>query len=557
MSSKGKLVCVDDYEQEASHKLPKMSLDYYSSGADDQWTLRENRLAFKRYTIIPRMLRDVTCIDLSTTVFGRSVSFPIGVAPTAMQKLAHEDGEIGNAKAASRLGTVFILSTISTTSIEDVAQSIPHGVKWFQLYIYKNRDITLELVRRAEEAGFEALVLTVDAPHFGKRRGDIRNNFQLPSHLRMANFQGLSSEGKLVCVDDYEQEASHKLPKMSLDYYSSGADDQWTLRENRLAFKRYTIIPRMLRDVTCIDLSTTVFGRTVSFPIGVAPTAMQKLAHEDGEIGNAKAASRLGTVFILSTISTTSIEDVAQSIPHGVKWFQLYIYKNRDITLELVRRAEEAGFEALVLTVDAPHFGKRRGDIRNNFQLPSHLRMANFQGLSSEVKGVGGSGINQYVSSLFDQSLTWKDIWWLKQATTLPLVLKGILSAEDARIAVEEYHVDGIIVSNHGARQLDGVPAPVDVLSDVCKVVGRKCSVFMDGGVRTGTDVFKALALGAQMVFVGRAMLWGLAVGGEKGAVEVLQILRDELRLAMALAGCSKLSDVNENLVKRAQSSKL
>jgi len=244
---------------------------------------------------------------------------------------------------------------------------------------------------------------------------------------------------------------------------------------------------------------------------------------------------------------------VAEAAPKGIKWFQLYIYNDRNVTVNLIRRAERAGFKALVLTIDAPFFGDRRADLRNKFSLPSHLRFANFQGdLSKRINTAEtGSGLNEYVNALFDASLSWDDVKWLKRTTTLPIILKGILTVEDARLAVES-GIDGIIVSNHGARQVDGVPATIEVLPEISKAVGDKVEIYMDGGVKQGIDVFKALALGAKMVFFGRPMLWGLVHSGEKGASEILELMRREIDLAFALTGCASIKDITRDMVIHA-----
>lgn len=356
-----------------------------------------------------------------------------------------------------------------------------------------------------------------------------------------------------VCVKDYEKYALEHLPPSVRDYYKSGAGDECSLKWNREAFKNYRIRPRFLRDVSKRDISTTVLGHKVSMPLGVAPTAMQRMAHPDGECANARAAQAAGTIFILSTISTSSIEEVAEAAPNGVKWFQLYIYNDRNVTLNLIRRAERAGFKALVLTIDAPFFGDRRADIKNKFALPSHLRFANFEGeLSQRINSAKiGSGLNEYVTSLFDATLSWDDVKWLKRTTTLPIILKGVLTAEDARLAVEN-GVAGIIVSNHGARQIDSVPATIEALPEISKAVGNQVEIYMDGGVTQGIDVLKALALGAKMVFLGRSMLWGLTYDGEKGAREILELMRREIDLAFALTGCTSVKDVTRDMVIHA-----
>lgn len=353
----------------------------------------------------------------------------------------------------------------------------------------------------------------------------------------------------LVCVEDFEQQADSKLEKSAKDYYKSGAGDQFTLRLNREAYKRLRLRPRCLRDVSQVDVSCKIFGQQLKWPLGIAPTAMQKLAHPDGEIGNARAAGKAGSIFILSTLSTTSLEDLSVAAPDTYKWFQLYIYKDRSLTEKIVRRVEKANFKALVLTVDAPIFGHRRADVRNKFSLPSHLSLANFQG--EQANGVvteGGSGINEYVASQFDPSISWKDINWLKQLTHLPIVLKGILTAEDAVLA-REFGCAGVIVSNHGARQIDTVPASIEALPEVVKAVGNDLVVMLDGGIMQGNDIFKALALGAKTVFVGRPAVYGLAYNGQQGVEQMLAILRKDFETTMALIGCQKLTDIQSAMV--------
>lgn len=286
-------------------------------------------------------------------------------------------------------------------------------------------------------------------------------------------------------------------------------------------------------------------------PVGIAPTAMQRMAHPEGECANARAAQAMGTIFTLSTIATSSIEEVAEAAPNALKWFQLYIYKDREVTKDLVKRAEKAGFKALVLTVDAPMFGLRLADIKNKFSLPPHLRLANFEGTKStdiNKKNAKGSGLNAYVNSLFDATLEWKDVEWLQTITSLPIILKGILTAEDALLGVEA-GAAGILVSNHGARQVDGTPASIEVLPEIVQAVGHKVEVYMDGGVTDGTDVFKALAIGARMVFMGRPALWGLAHSGEEGVKKVLSIIRNEFDHALAISGCATLSDIKPSMV--------
>ncbi|XP_063224292.1 2-Hydroxyacid oxidase 1-like [Bacillus rossius redtenbacheri] len=353
----------------------------------------------------------------------------------------------------------------------------------------------------------------------------------------------------LVCVDDYERHALRILPRSVVDFHRGGAGEEHTLRRNRTAFQSWYIRPRVMRDVSCVDLRASALGCEASMPCGVAPTSMQRLVHADGECAAARAAGEAGTVFILSTLSTSSVEEVAAAAPDTTKWFQLYIYKDRSVTRELVARAERAGFKALVVTVDSAVYGMRRADMRCAFSLPAHLRMANFSEDMAHTSG--GEGLLDYVNNLYDQGVTWKDITWLRSITKLPIAVKGVLTAEDARTAVE-VGVSAIFVSNHGGRQLDTVPAAIEALPEVARAVGGRAEVYLDGGVRQGTDVFKALALGARMVFLGRPALWGLAHSGQRGVRGVLDIVRAELRTVMALSGCTSVSDITPAMVAPA-----
>ncbi|CAL5409299.1 unnamed protein product [Camellia sinensis] len=362
---------------------------------------------------------------------------------------------------------------------------------------------------------------------------------------------------QITNVVEYEAIAKEKLPKMIYDYYASGAEDQWTLKENRNAFSRILFRPRILIDVTHIDMTTTVLGFKISMPIMIAPAAMQKMAHHEGEYATAGAASAAGTIMTLSSWATTSVEEVASTGP-GIRFFQLYVYKDRNVVTQLIRRAERAGFKAIALTVDTPRLGRREADIKNRFNLPPHLSLKNFEGLDlGKVDKTNDSGLTSYAASQVDQSLSWKDVKWLQTITHLPILVKGVLTAEDARLAVQA-GAAGIIVSNHGARQLDYVPATIMALEEVVEAAQGRVPVFLDGGVRRGTDVFKALALGASGIFViahichdkfqiGRPVLFALAADGEAGVRKVLQMLHDELELTMALSGCRSLKEITRD----------
>ncbi|KAH7464873.1 hypothetical protein PRIC1_005533 [Phytophthora ramorum] len=366
------------------------------------------------------------------------------------------------------------------------------------------------------------------------------------------------SDGTPLNLLEFEEFAREYLPKNAFDYYASGADDMVTLHENRAAFQRLVLHPRVLRDVSNMDVSTTLLGQRVSSPVCVAPSAMHRMAHPDGELASTSAAAKADTCYILSTISTTSLEDVAvantKANPNALRWYQLYVFKDRELTRGLVKRAEKAGYKAIVLTVDTPMLGHREPDVRNKFSLPNHLTMANFAAVGGEhehgVNSLKDSGLAHYVSELFDLTLNWNDVKWLKSITELPVVVKGVLSPEDAKIAVD-MGCEGVLVSNHGARQLDGVSATIDALPAIVKAVDGRAEVYLDGGVRRGTDVFKALALGARAVFLGRPVLYGLAHSGEAGVASVLRILNEELKHAMLFSGTAKLADIGPAYVRR------
>jgi 4-hydroxymandelate oxidase len=348
---------------------------------------------------------------------------------------------------------------------------------------------------------------------------------------------------QLLNVADYSRAARAKLPTDVFDYYVGGALDEITLRENTAGWERLTLYYRVLAGVRPRDMSTTVLGQPVSMPILVAPTAFHKLACDKGEIAMARAAKTAKTLFILSSLSNTAMEAVFAEAG-SPRWFQLYIYKDREITLELVRRAEAAGAEAIVLTVDAPSLGTRERDARNSFRLSDGLTVENLAPVGKgDFPEVKGSGLAAYVRTNFKEDLGFDDLDWLCHSTRLPVVVKGVCRGDDARRAAER-GAKAVVVSNHGGRQLDTAPATCDALPHVVDVAGDLCEIYIDGGIRRGSDVLKAIALGARAVLVGRAVLWGLCVAGERGATQVLEILRRELDEAMLLCGCSKLSDV-------------
>ena len=348
-------------------------------------------------------------------------------------------------------------------------------------------------------------------------------------------------------LDELEAAARERLPAMAFGYYVGGADDELAVRGNVAAWRRRQLHYRVLVDVARRDLSTTVLGQPLALPVMIAPTAYHKLAHPDGEVATARAAAALGTTMIVSTLSTTAIEDIAAT--GASLWFQLYVYRDRDATAALIERVERAGCKALVLTVDAPLIGRRERDVRNGFGLPPDLRMENLHGAHAQVPpATGDSGLAAWVSSNLDPSLSWKDLAWLRSVTRLPILLKGVVRADDARRAVD-HGVAGVVVSNHGGRQLDAAPATIDALPAVADAVADQITVLVDGGVRRGSDIIKALALGARAVLLGRPVLWGLAVDGAAGVGAVLGHLRGELDLAMALCGCPTVDSITRDLI--------
>src|SRR3989440_4645380 len=316
------------------------------------------------------------------------------------------------------------------------------------------------------------------------------------------------------------------------DYYQSGVGDEVTLRANRSAFERIRLRPRVLVDVNTCDMRTTLLGTPVSMPILIAPTGFHCLAHPEGECVTAQAAGNVDTLMVASSSATRSLEDIARAAS-GPLWFQLYFYGRKNAG-SLVQRAEVAGYRALVITVDAPRWGRKERAMRSSFSLPSHLVEANFSGEEDVDE---------------DAAITWEVLDWLRSLTSLPTILKGILTAEDALLAVE-HGVNGIIVSNHGGRQLDNVLASIEALPEVVEAVDGRCEIYLDGGIRRGTDSLKALALGARAVLIRRRILWGPTAKGLEGVSHVLELLRAELELAMSLAGCPTLSIIDRSLLK-------
>jgi isopentenyl diphosphate isomerase/L-lactate dehydrogenase-like FMN-dependent dehydrogenase len=348
-------------------------------------------------------------------------------------------------------------------------------------------------------------------------------------------------------VADYERLARERLDPGAYGYFAGGSGDEQTLTDNVAAYRRWQLRPRALVDVSEATTATTVLGRDVSMPLLVAPVAFQRMAHPDGEPGMARAAAAAGTAMVLSTLATATPAEIAAAAPGAPRWFQLYCFRDRAVTLALVEQAEEAGFEAIALTVDAPRLGRRERDLRTGFVIPADVTVPSF----AAAAGKATAGTPADMFALMDPSLGWDDLEELVSECNLPVLVKGVATGEDAVLAVE-HGAAGVIVSNHGGRQLDGAPATIDVLPEVAEAVDGRVEVLVDGGIRRGADVVKALALGARAVLAGRAPLWGLAARGEQGAREVLELLREEIELAMVLTGAASPDAVTRSHVRPA-----
>jgi 4-hydroxymandelate oxidase len=352
-----------------------------------------------------------------------------------------------------------------------------------------------------------------------------------------------------VNLAEFEALARKRLAKDVFEALSGGSDDEVTLEENVAAFRRMSMIPRVLRDVTDRKTNTTVLGQAIAFPVLLAPIACLRRFDSEGELAVVRAAASAGTVCIVSTGACYGFEEIAKSA-EGPIWLQLYAYRDKGITQSLVQRAETAGYKAICLTVDVPLSGRRERDYRNQYFYPREMLYRNLKGLG--IKGLtprlDDAQLHEISRRELTVALTWDYLDWLKSVTKLPVLLKGILATDDARRAVNS-GMAGIVVSNHGGRQLDGAPASIDVLRDIVAAVDGRLEVLLDSGVRRGTDVLRALALGAKAVLIGRPYAWALAAEGEKGVSRALEMLREEFDNAMALAGCSRVSEIDASLI--------
>jgi L-lactate dehydrogenase (cytochrome) len=372
-------------------------------------------------------------------------------------------------------------------------------------------------------------------------------------------------------IADLRHLAAARLPRMVFDYIDGGADDEATLTRSVARFRDYELVWDALVDIADIDTSTTVMGQSTALPFFISPTAASKLFHHEGEPGVARAAHAAGTIYSISSLGSTSIEEIAAATP-GPKWFQVYVWKDRGLVREIIARVRAAGFTGLILTVDVPVAGNRERDPANDFTIPPRItwrtaaqvlqrptylyhlasrppiRPANF----AASPGAMG-GLMAFINDQFDRTVTWKDAAWMREVWGGPFAVKGITTAQDARRCID-IDATAAWISNHGGRQLDTAPATIDVLGEVVAAVEGRIDVILDGGVRRGTDIIKALALGAKAVAIGRAYLWGLAAGGERGVARALAILAEELRRDLALLGCPRVADLTPRFVRQPRS---
>ncbi|MGP7816716.1 alpha-hydroxy acid oxidase [Niallia sp. 01092] len=358
-----------------------------------------------------------------------------------------------------------------------------------------------------------------------------------------------------IFIEEWEEKAKAKLEKGPFDYIRSGSGDEETLNANRLAFQKWSILPRVLRDVSLSAVTTTLFGKDLSFPLILSPVGYQGLADEEGEKAAARAAARAGIPYIASTVSTYSLEEIAEAAPNGNNWFQLYWSRNKEVSASMVKRAEKAGFQAIVVTVDTGLLGWRKSDYKNGFvPLLESLGDANYRNDPAFQKSVPNWSneniVETILKNILHPDLNWEDVLFLRKHTKLPIILKGILHPKDAKKAVK-LGFDGIIVSNHGGRQLDGAISSLDALRLVAKAVNKQIPIMVDGGIRNGADMFKAIALGADAVAIGRPFMYGLCVSGELGVTSIIENLKKEFELALALSGEVSVRDLSKDNLYR------
>jgi len=374
-------------------------------------------------------------------------------------------------------------------------------------------------------------------------------------------------------IDELRERARRKLPTAVFDFIDGAAEDEVTLRRNREAFGRYALVPRVGIDVSAIDVAVTMLGQPLSVPLLLAPTGLCGMATSRGEIPAARAATEAGILCAVSCLSSVTLEEVSREAP-GQHWFQLYVWKDRAVTQALVERATQHGYRVLVVTLDVPVLGQRERDVRNGATIPPRITLRNaldtlrrpgwlwkiargprvtFANVAAADPSVGLNpfALSPFINSLFDPTVTWKDLEWMRRIWKGPVAVKGVMTVEDARLAVE-HGADAVIVSNHGGRQLDGAAGALDPLPEIVDAVGSRTEIILDGGIRRGTDMAKALALGARACMIGRPYLYGLGAAGQAGVADAIRILTSELRRAMALMGCKRIGDLGRSCLRPA-----
>jgi isopentenyl diphosphate isomerase/L-lactate dehydrogenase-like FMN-dependent dehydrogenase len=374
-------------------------------------------------------------------------------------------------------------------------------------------------------------------------------------------------------IDELREQARRRLPRAVFDFIDGAAEDEVTLRRNREAFGRHALVPRVGIDVSAIELGTTVLGQRLSTPLLLAPTGLCGMATSRGEIPAARAATEAGILCTVSCLSSVTLEEVIREAP-GEHWFQLYVWKDRGVTQGLVERATQNGYRVLVVTLDVPVLGQRERDVRNGATIPPRITLRNaldtlrrpgwlwnisrgprvtFANVAAADPSVGLSpfALSPFINSLFDPTVTWKDLEWMRRIWKGPVAVKGVMTVDDARLAVE-HGADAVIVSNHGGRQLDGAPSALEPLPEIVDAIGSRTEIIFDGGIRRGTDMAKALALGARACMIGRPYLYGLGAAGQAGVADAIRILASELRRAMALMGCKGIADLRRDCLRPA-----
>ena len=470
------------------------------------------------------------------------------------------------------------------------AKKLP--IKTFQTFQKKVKSLTKQSKKYAKEAkkqvGQAKPIIAEKVKNTQKRVQNYSQNTlkklpgKLPGQDSLLKLQGHAKRylnpltqrklSKCHCVADFRTLASRRLPAPMFHYIDGAAEDEWTYQRNTSAFQNYALIPHFLVNVDKINTQVKVLGQTLDWPFLCSPTGYHRLFHPDGEIGVAKAAAKNGTLFCLSTLATSTIEEVAAAST-GPKMFQIYVLKDRGLSQEYVQRCKDANYDALCLTIDVPVNGKRERDLKTGMTVPpklslnSYLNIAmhwdwSFNYLSRPAPQMANIihrltdkasdiSVMEFMNQQFDRTVTWKDAAWLIKQWDKPFAIKGIMSVADAKRAVE-VGATAIIVSNHGGRQMDGCPAPIEVLEDIVNAVGDKVEVILDGGIRRGSHILKALALGATACMGGRAYLYGLAGGGENGAYQSLEILKEEFRNNLMLLGCNRLNQIKAKQHLRA-----